>query len=59
MMSWEQTLQEKITDLEMLASWASIVGYGTVRDNIRTAIYQLEQQLELWEQVNQKEKEKT
>lgn len=40
-MSWNDTLQEKISELRLIADWASMVGYGRVRDSCRTAISEL------------------
>lgn len=45
-MSWEDTLREKISDLELIASWASIVNLGRVRDHIRHATADLKKELE-------------
>ena len=45
-MSWNDTLREKIIDLELIASWASQVNLGRVRDAIRHATYELRQELE-------------
>jgi hypothetical protein len=35
--SWIETLESKAMEIESLASWASIVGYGEVRDQLRIA----------------------
>lgn len=43
--SWKQTLREKIKDLEMIASWASMCGYGTVRDHCRLAQSRLKDEM--------------
>lgn len=41
-MTWNDTLQEKINDLELIAQWASAtMGMGRVRDICRTAILEL------------------
>ena len=45
-MSWEDTIREKISELELIASWASIVNLGSVRDHIRHATYELRKELE-------------
>lgn len=39
--------QEKIAELELIASWASQMGYGVVRDACRAASYHLKLLLEL------------
>lgn len=39
--SWIAVLEQKISQLELIASWASQVGYGNVRDDCRKAIYDL------------------
>ena len=39
--SWINTLTEKVNELELIASWASIVEYGKVRDYCRKAKYEL------------------
>lgn len=40
---WSDVLQSKIHDLELIASWASQVALGSVRDHCRMAIYDLKQ----------------
>lgn len=40
-MSWDDTLNEQISKLELIASWASIVNYGNCRDHVRMAIADL------------------
>jgi len=39
--SWIRVVEQKINELELIASWASQVGYGNVRDDCRKAIYDL------------------
>ena len=34
---WSRPISSKIADLDLIASWAAIVGYGSVRDDIRKA----------------------
>jgi len=43
---WSDTVREKISDLELIASWASQVNLGLVRDAIRNATYELKKELE-------------
>lgn len=43
---WIETIQQQIDKLEITAEWASIVGYGTVRDHIRIAIYDLKYKID-------------
>lgn len=38
---FDQTIREKISELELIASWASQVGFATVRDLCRRAISDL------------------
>jgi hypothetical protein len=35
--SWIDILAQKAYEIELLASWASIVGYGDMRDHLRMA----------------------
>jgi hypothetical protein len=35
---WSKVLAQKMSDLELIATWASMTGYGAVRDHIRIAI---------------------
>lgn len=42
---WISTLTKKIYELELIASWASQVGYGTVRDHCRVAAYDILQSI--------------
>ena len=48
---WRSVLDEKISDLELVASWASLVGYGRVRDLCRNAQCELRQAKERWEKA--------
>ena len=38
---WPDVLKEKAMELECIASWASLVKLGTVRDHCRRAIAEL------------------
>lgn len=42
---WRQVLREKISELELIASWASMTNFGSVRDSCREAKYVLNQEL--------------
>ena len=50
-MSWIATVNEQISDLELIASWASQCGLGTVRDHIRRATADLRFEVERRERV--------
>lgn len=61
-MSWDNTLNEKINELELIATWASIVNYGNCRDHVRMAISDLkrikedrEELLRLCKEIDEKE----
>ena len=41
--SWNQVVEEKISELELIASWASQTNYGEVRDYCRRAIADLKE----------------
>lgn len=43
---WVEVLESKINDLELIASWASMVQYWAVRDNIREATALLKGEIE-------------
>jgi hypothetical protein len=43
--AWIKTLKEKLSELELLSSWASIVNFNEVRDNIRKAEYALKEEI--------------
>ena len=43
---WSDDVRKKISDLELIASWASQVNLGTVRDSIRKATSELRRELE-------------
>ena len=45
-MTWEQTLTRKMQDLEFIASWASQVQLGRVRDHIREATAEIRREIE-------------
>lgn len=49
---WSKTLQQKINELELIASWASQVGYGNVRDDCRKAIYELKYKIGGYREAN-------
>lgn len=49
---WIRTLKEKLSELELLSSWASIVNLGNVRDYIRRAEYELKQEIKRLEDGN-------
>lgn len=53
-MSWNDTLQEKINELEFIAQWASIVNLGRVRDSCRTAIAELLVEQKRWFEQQEK-----
>lgn len=53
-MNWNDTLQEKINELRLIADWASMVGYGLVRDSCRTSIAELLVEQKRW--LEQQEK---
>lgn len=40
--AWAKTVREKISELELIASWAGQVGYHTVRDLCRKALHDLQ-----------------
>ncbi len=44
--NWEDTVRGKMNELESIASWASIVGFGQVRDHCRLAKGELLRELE-------------
>jgi len=56
-MSWDDTLNEQIGKLELIASWASIVDYGRCRDHIRLAIADLKAHQERHEEMRKLSKE--
>ena len=41
---WDDVLHEKASDLDLIASWASQVGMGDVRDLCRQAAHRLRQE---------------
>jgi hypothetical protein len=43
--AWIDVLKGKIADLELIASWASCVGLGKVRDYCRLAEHQLKEEI--------------
>lgn len=43
---WSDVVRRQIQDLELIASWASQVNMGGVRDHIRGAVWILKQELE-------------
>jgi hypothetical protein len=45
--SWRAILLDKIGELELIASWASQVGYGAVRDHCRMAIAELREKIDI------------
>lgn len=45
-MSWEDTIRNKMADLNLIASWAAITNLGRVRDYCRSASYELRLELE-------------
>lgn len=45
--SWRAVLLDRIGELELIASWASQVGYGRVRDLCRMAIAELREKIDL------------
>jgi hypothetical protein len=49
---WIITLKEKLSELALLSSWASIVNLSEVRDNIRKAEYELKQEIKRLEDGN-------
>lgn len=49
--NWTTELQKQIAYLELIASWASQVGYGRVRDHIRMATYELRQQIKMRQEM--------
>lgn len=44
-MPWKEVLREKISEIELLASWASRVNYSTVRDHLLKAADELREEL--------------
>lgn len=49
-MSWKQTVSDKISELEMIASWASQTNLGRVRDYCRMATAELKHELKRMEE---------
>jgi len=45
--AWTDTLNKKISDLDLVASWASMVGYSTVADKVRGAVADLRHFLDI------------
>lgn len=45
--SWRAVLLDQINELERVASWASQVGYGAVRDHCRMAIAALREKIDI------------
>lgn len=45
-MNWQETLEAKITELELIASWASITGFPRVRDLCRQAQANIREHIE-------------
>ena len=45
-MDWKDVLREKISELELIASWGSQTGHGSVRDHCRSASSDLKRELE-------------
>jgi hypothetical protein len=43
---WSDEVRKKISDLELIASWASQVNLGRVRDAIRNATAELRRELD-------------
>lgn len=56
-MSWQQVCQNQISSLELMASWASQVQLGMVRDSIRQTIYYLKQEIERMNHLEELERE--
>lgn len=52
MSNWIDTLSQKKSELELIASWASIVNLGTVRDACRTAIYEIKLEIDRQKELN-------
>ena len=50
--SWIRTLRDQQTQLELVASWASIVQLGSVRDLCRSAKAELQKEIERAEYVD-------
>jgi len=46
---WAAIIQEKMRELELIASWASMVHLGSVRDNCRIAVSELKHELSRFE----------
>ena len=44
--AWIAVLREKISDLELIASWASVTQFGSVRDHCRQASFALSQEID-------------
>ena len=53
-MSWEEAVEEKIRQLELIASWASMTDFGKVRDLCRIAQSELKKHLEFLENSSKK-----
>lgn len=50
--TWIKALKEKLSELELVSSWADIVGLGVARDLIRGAEYELKQEIKRLEDGN-------
>jgi hypothetical protein len=46
---WINTLRLKEAEIHLLSEWASIVGYGTVRDSLRNAESELRKVRQIFE----------
>ena len=44
--AWIAVLREKISDLELIASWATVTQFGNVRDHCRQASFALSQEID-------------
>lgn len=44
-MAWTDTLRGKVHELELIASWASQVNLGRVRDHIRMATAEIQDEV--------------
>jgi hypothetical protein len=49
--SWSETLDGQMGQLELVATWASLVNYGEVRDAVREAIHMIRKRKEMHESL--------
>ncbi len=49
-MKWVSVLNDRMNELEIIATWASLTNLGRVRDACRLAICELKQEKERWEE---------